>query len=121
MPRSGLSREEVFSAASELVRAGRRPTVAAVRERLGRGSYTTITQYLGEWREESPPEETRPVAVDEALAVLGVDASSVSGLGEDSGIALLLEGLRGDLLQGRARIDEALARLEALERLVRES
>lgn len=50
MGRPGLKQEQVFDAAEALVQAGTTPTVQAVREYLGSGSYTTINTFLAEWR-----------------------------------------------------------------------
>lgn len=44
-----VSYEEVVRAAKELVKEGRYPSVAAIREKLGRGSNTTIHKHLREW------------------------------------------------------------------------
>lgn len=46
-----LSREEIWAAADELAREGGTPTLQAVRERLGRGSFGKITPAMAEWRE----------------------------------------------------------------------
>ncbi len=50
MPRSGVTREQVFETAEALVLEGQNPTVMAVRTRLGGGSPNTITPLLAEWR-----------------------------------------------------------------------
>ena len=53
---AGITKEQVFAAADEIVEAeeGLPPdkvTIAAVRDSLGTGSMTTITKYLREWKE----------------------------------------------------------------------
>lgn len=45
-----ITTEQVHHAADQLATAGHRPTLAAVREVLGGGSYTTINQALQAWR-----------------------------------------------------------------------
>lgn len=52
----GITREDVFTAASEIFASGKNPTQAAVRSRLGKGSFATISKYLQEWRSEQQPE-----------------------------------------------------------------
>ena len=52
MARQGISREQVFDAAGALLDEGTSPTVQAVRERIGSGSFTTINRHLDEWRKE---------------------------------------------------------------------
>lgn len=48
--RNSITREEVFLAASELFAQGTNPTQTRVREKLGRGSYSTIHKHLQEWK-----------------------------------------------------------------------
>lgn len=48
----GLTREEIFNAASEIFATGKNPTQAVVRAKLGKGSFSTISKYLAEWREQ---------------------------------------------------------------------
>lgn len=45
-----ITREEVFQAAESLVGVGEEPTYITVRERLGSGSFSTISKYLREWK-----------------------------------------------------------------------
>jgi len=52
MGKNFVTPEEVARAAEELVQEGKKPTVTAVRERLGKGSRTTIAKHLNTWSEE---------------------------------------------------------------------
>ncbi len=52
MARQGISKEQVFEAAAALLEEGAAPTVQAVRDRLGSGSFSTINSHLAEWRRE---------------------------------------------------------------------
>lgn len=45
-----ITREQIYSTANTLDSEGIRPTLAAVRRRLGRGSFTTISEALNEWK-----------------------------------------------------------------------
>jgi hypothetical protein len=47
MARQGISKEQVYTAAAELREEGTAPTVQAVRERIGSGSFSTINTHLG--------------------------------------------------------------------------
>lgn len=45
-----ITRSQIFEAAEGLDAAGLNPTLAAVRKALGSGSFTTISEAMGEWR-----------------------------------------------------------------------
>ena len=53
----GITREDVFEAASIIFAGGKNPTQASVRSRLGKGSFSTISKYLSEWRQEQTDAE----------------------------------------------------------------
>ena len=46
-----LSEQQIHEAADEIAASGERPTLAAVRAKLGGGSFTTIGEALKTWRE----------------------------------------------------------------------
>lgn len=50
MAQQPVTKEQVFAAAEQLDQAGQKPTVALVRSKLGRGSNSTLTPFLAEWR-----------------------------------------------------------------------
>ncbi len=50
MARKGITKKQIFEAATHLQEAGIASTVQAVRERIGSGSYSTINAHLAEWR-----------------------------------------------------------------------
>ena len=52
MARAGISKDQVFEAASALLDEGTSPTVQAVRGRIGSGSFSTISSHLAEWKAE---------------------------------------------------------------------
>ena len=73
---AGLSRDEIWAAADAIAREGRLPRVADVHKGLGRGSYTTITDAMRDWREANKPAaatapETAPEAISGRLTALG--------------------------------------------------
>ncbi|MBU6460015.1 MAG: DNA-binding protein [Proteobacteria bacterium] len=51
MPRTGITREQVFEIADRLSNSGISPTSQVVRNGLGKGSFTTINRHLSEWKE----------------------------------------------------------------------
>ena len=69
-----ITREQVWQAADRLSKAGRKPTLAAVREIVG-GSYSTLSPLLREWRErqtaDAPAGSDPPPAVVERAMVAG--------------------------------------------------
>ncbi len=54
----GITKEEVFDAASSIFANGKNPTQASVRSALGKGSYSTISKFLGEWRQQQTDAES---------------------------------------------------------------
>lgn len=52
-----FTREEIFSAANELESQNEEPTIRAVREMLGGGSYGSVVRYLKEWRASKTTED----------------------------------------------------------------
>jgi len=87
--RTGVTYEEVAEAARALTEEGRRATAAAVRERLGRGSLTTIQRHLQTWREREAP---------------------VEALKKSEALQALLERMRGELERSK-RMAEQMASL----------
>jgi transketolase len=59
MARPGVGVEKITEAIRELEARGKEPTVTAIRERLGSGSYSTIGAVLADWRRERAS-EARP-------------------------------------------------------------
>jgi chromosome segregation ATPase len=58
MARPGVTKETIFQAAQELDDEGRSVTVTTVRDKLGKGSYTTITDALKEWHADQEKKQT---------------------------------------------------------------
>lgn len=52
-----LSNERIHEVADQLAAAGQRPTLAAVREALGGGSFTTISEAMKLWRKQASEQE----------------------------------------------------------------
>jgi colicin import membrane protein len=54
MPRVGITFEEVAAAADAIIGEGQQPTIKLVRERIGKGSDSTVHTHLTVWREARP-------------------------------------------------------------------
>jgi hypothetical protein len=67
MARTGIEEKDVFEAADRLIEAGKAPTLEAIREKLGTGSFATISAHLKKWREQKIQESPIPEP-PEALA-----------------------------------------------------
>ncbi|OPX55578.1 replication region DNA-binding N-term [Oceanospirillum multiglobuliferum] len=52
MARTGITYQDVKTAIDELLAEGMNPTIAGLRERLGTGSFSTISEHLKQWRQE---------------------------------------------------------------------
>ncbi|AJE54195.1 DNA-binding protein [Paenibacillus polymyxa] len=98
-----ITKEQVFEAAEALAAAGKSTKVVNVREKLGRGSYSTITEYMREWRQArkapaTPKKEELPQSV---LDLAGGLWTAVMGIATES-----LEGERQVLEQQREEMEE---------------
>lgn len=62
----GITREDIFTAADEVFAAGKNPTQASIRAKLGRGSFSTISKYLAEWKKQHS-EESEVLDRDETI------------------------------------------------------
>lgn len=77
-PRRGVNEKDVWKAADALLLEGRRPTIEAVRLKIGRGSPNTITPYLDTWfkglgkRLQDPGAFASAPAVPEPIAAAAV-------------------------------------------------
>ena len=107
------SQEAIWAAADALVKAGERPTLAAVRKAVGGGSFTTISEAMAEWRTRQvlaePIQEPAPEAVSRHAAVLAAALWAQA-------LAIAHERLQADREALEvAREDMARERAEAVE------
>ncbi len=118
MPRTGVTREQVFAVADRLADQGIAPTVAIVRSDLGKGSFTTINQHLGEWKALKWKVEgltaALPPAVEtkarESLAVLWEFAAREAG----QTIERIREAALRDVSEMQEALEEAQRQCAAL-------
>ncbi|MBB6592706.1 DNA-binding protein [Ralstonia solanacearum] len=76
MARQGISYEQVADAAQALVAEQLKPTLSAVRERLGSGSMNTIHRHLSTWQGQQKPAVRKLGEVNpRVLAALGSEIS----------------------------------------------
>lgn len=69
-----ISYTEVIAAAESLAAAGDKITVIAIREKLGRGSFTTIKKFLDRSRETNPDQQAHPSLIPPQLESLWLEA-----------------------------------------------
>ncbi|MEJ1383066.1 MAG: DNA-binding protein [Candidatus Sedimenticola sp. (ex Thyasira tokunagai)] len=55
---ANITKEQVFSAADQLVSEGKKPTIRAIREMLGTGNNNTIMQHVDDWKQSKTPSWT---------------------------------------------------------------
>lgn len=101
-----ITNEQIFQVADELDANGQNPTLAAVRKKIGGGSYTTISEGMIKWKankaaKETPFREPPPQAVVAQLTDLGVEIW-----------ALALEIANGRLALERENLEAARIELE---------
>ena len=112
-----VTQELVFTAADALVGEGKTPTVAAVRDWLGKGSLATITPMMREWRKQRQEEDgadAQVAALPETVQVLFVrlwaaaeKAASARLAGEKAALDAEQETLRQELAEAIQAADAA--------------
>ncbi|MGC5328952.1 DNA-binding protein [Brevibacillus sp. SYSU BS000544] len=73
-----ITKEQIFEVAEQLANNGQNPTLAAVRNALGGGSFTTISEAMMEWRKgrtapTSPIKEPAPQEIIDRVEILASD------------------------------------------------
>jgi chromosome segregation ATPase len=123
-----ITKEQVFQAAQNLNTAGQNPTLAAVRKALGGGSYSTITQYMAEWRnandnEIKPDLEPAPDTVTNKIATMAaqiwitaLDTANNRYAAEKETMYIAEEQLRQQLMDATALADELTTEIEELKK-----
>ncbi|MGY6217350.1 DNA-binding protein [Methylolobus aquaticus] len=98
-----ITKEQIWRVADEMLEAGESPTLAAVRKKIGGGSFTTISEAIKEWRQRAQER----AKVDEVVV-----PDEIRDLMTGAGKALWQTAL--DL--ARAEIDGVRRALEAREK-----
>ena len=108
-----ITKDDIFKAADEIKASGNPPTLAAIRKRVGGGSFTTISEAIKEWRGLSAPlapiQEPAPDAITHSLAELGADIWATAIAMANDRLAKERESMEA------SRIEFEAARREAAE------
>ena len=120
MARTGISKEQVFEVATALADEGTKPSVKEVRERLGSGSFSTISSFLAEWRDEHTAQATAqvpdmPERVQSAFTQVWATAAKAAQEGVETQ-KQALDAMQREIRQEQADMATEIERLEqALE------
>jgi hypothetical protein len=117
MARAGISEQQVFDAAEQLLQEGQPVTVSAVRETIGSGSFSTISGMLAKWKEANDNRRPAdapdmPESVSRAMRQLWTTAwkETQSGIKAEREA---LEAARRDMERQSRDMANEIARLEA--------
>lgn len=109
-----LTKEMVFAVADRLDQLGQNPTLSAIRKELGRGSFTTISDFMADWKNnrkkgqtEAQTREPAPQEVMDRLAELGTEVWSLA-------LATSTEKFNEEREKFEANMDEYEERLEEI-------
>lgn len=120
MSRNGITQAQVFDAAAELTATQQPVTVQTVREALGAGSFTTITQHLRKWREETKTLAPQPsIAPPEVEVAAARAAASIWRTAEElmrREIEMIKQAAQLQVQDCQRHNDEALQEIARLER-----
>ncbi len=119
-----ISKQEIIDAAEKLAAEGVNPSMQAVRDRLGGGSFATISPVLREWKENR---EATTVAVLEmpsdvkgALDRFGADLWKTASALATAQFEKLKDDTRNSVEAAKKERDEALEEIQRLETLILE-
>jgi len=121
MSRNGITQEQVFEAAANLSSNQQPVTVQAVREALGVGSFTTITQHLRKWREQTKPVTTVTAVPPEVEAATSRAVTSIWQVAEDlmrREIETIKQATQYQVHEYQHSFEEALQEIARLERQI---
>lgn len=108
--------EQVFEAADKLAASGQEVTPNALRDVLGRGSYSTFVKHIDAWQQArqaapAPVVLEMPESVKAAFAQCWQAAASEAG----KEIAAIREKADAEIKTTKRRLDEAITAIEQLE------
>ncbi len=117
MARAGIQYEDVVEAVLQLQKQGDNPTIQRIREWLGTGSFTTISEHLKQWRENqksSTPLQQEVADLPNSLAKLTQTLWQQACLEADEKMQVYQQ-------QADAKVNQALAEQEAALEAVQRS
>jgi chromosome segregation ATPase len=120
----GITEDSVISAAEELFAAGIKPSMAAVRKKLGSGSFATISPILRKWREDRESSQVTKVEMPSDLtAALDKFGSQVwtvaTGIATEQ-LDKIREEARNGVDVANSERNEAMDEIEQLELTISE-
>src|SRR5690554_1629439 len=117
MARIGIQYDDVCGAIDTLIARGESPSVQKIREVLGTGSFTTISDHLREWRSRRESKSDLPVSHTMPEAVLRLAESFWQRAQEASGKTLAQYREEADrrVEEAQVAIQEALRQVEDAE------
>lgn len=121
MARNGIQYADVHRAIDELIARGDTPSVQRIREILGTGSFTTISEHFRQWRDEREHNRDVPPAgeVPESVVTLATELWHQARHAANEGLAHYREEADGHVKAAQA--DKQQATLEAENAAQRES
>jgi len=105
-----LTPDQVFQCADQLVQEGKNPTIAALRERLGSGSVTTIHKYLAQWKTQKQQKTDTPPLSSDFPAILRAVQVEI-----DRAVAQVLPPLQEEIVSLKNEAAEWTREIERLE------
>jgi hypothetical protein len=101
-----ITRESIWTAADQLDAEGDRPTLAAIRKKLGGGSYSTISEAMTEWHARRTQKAVQTEPVPEKLGEAATEFAAVTW-------RIARELAEARLQAVRSAIEEARQQMEA--------
>jgi chromosome segregation ATPase len=101
-----ITRESIWTAADQLDAEGDRPTLAAIRKKLGGGSYSTISEAMTEWHARRTQKAVQAEPVPEKLGEAATEFAAVTW-------RIARELAEARLQAVRSAIEEARQQMEA--------
>lgn len=113
------TQEAIWKVADDLNAEGVRPTLAAIRKRLGAGSFTTISQAMAEWRrrkekDDRPVVEPLPTELVNAAHDMVAEIWRAARLAADQAFVGEREKLAAELTAAQEQAQEAIELADAL-------
>ena len=120
MSRTGITQDQVFAAAQALADRAQPVTVQALREALGRGSFTTLSQHLRAWKSHTPTHPLPPLppeieaAAHQALTRVWTAASELA----QREVHTVRSAAHTQIAESQTQAQETLQEIAHLERTV---